>query len=232
MSKLTPEGEKIVSALAERYAIGADAVRMMLDAVAQGGGTMAQFNLPEFGGSGQWMRGGMTMVGDMFNSSMKATVDSLCNELSNLLATQVSLFAPVPFMPSQTQSQSQGNSPEVVSSWQSSHGAWWPTDLGYPAATGAQNNSRYAYFPNIRRLAVDSGGRVEVYDTTGYNIGGFAQQQGAEGSLTFTSQRGVVRVDSLPRETFRKAAQEPYAFQPAPGLRPRRPAETPLRSSD
>jgi hypothetical protein len=220
MSKLTPEGEKIVSALAERYAIGADAVRMMLDAVAQGGGTMAQFNLPEFGGSGQWMRGGMTMVGDMFNSSMKATVDSLCNELSNLLATQVSLFAPVPFMPSQTQSQSQGNSPEVVSSWQSSHGAWWPTDLGYPAATGAQNNSRYAYFPNIRRLAVDSGGRVEVYDTTGYNIGGFAQQQGAEGSLTFTSQRGVVRVDSLPRETFRKAAQEPYAFQPAPASAP------------
>jgi hypothetical protein len=157
MSKLTPEGEKIISSLAERYALGADAVRMMLDAVAQGGGTMAQFNLPEFGGSGQWMRGGMTMVGDMFNNSMKATVDSLCNELANLLTTQVSLFAPVPFM--QPQTQSQGNSPEVVNSWHASPGAWWPTDLGYPAATGAQNNSRYAYFPNIRRLAVDSGGR-------------------------------------------------------------------------
>ena len=88
MAKLTPEGEKIVAALAERYAIGVDAVKMMLDAVSKGGGSMAQFNLPEFGGSGQWMRGGMTMVGDMFNNSMKATVDNLCNDLSKALENQ------------------------------------------------------------------------------------------------------------------------------------------------
>jgi hypothetical protein len=59
MAKLTPEGEKIVATLAEQYKIGADAVKMMLDAVVKGGGAMAQFNVPEFGGSGQWMRGGM-----------------------------------------------------------------------------------------------------------------------------------------------------------------------------
>ena len=82
MSQLTPEGEKIIAAIADRYAIGVEAVKMMLDAVARGGGSMAQFNLPEFGGSGQWMRGGMTMVGDMFNNSLKATVDNLCNDLS------------------------------------------------------------------------------------------------------------------------------------------------------
>ena len=53
MPKLTPEGEKVIAALAERYAMGVDSVKLMLDAVAKGGGSMAQFNLPEFGGSGQ-----------------------------------------------------------------------------------------------------------------------------------------------------------------------------------
>jgi hypothetical protein len=38
--------------------------------------------------------------------------------------------------------------------------------------------------------------------------------------LTFTSQRGVIRVDSLPRETFRKAGQETRAFQSAPAATP------------
>ena len=34
----------------------------MLQAVMDGNGTMAQFDHPEFGGAGQWMQGGMTMV--------------------------------------------------------------------------------------------------------------------------------------------------------------------------
>ena len=34
------------------------------------------------------MRGGMTMVGDMFNYGLKAKVDGLCSELSQILATQ------------------------------------------------------------------------------------------------------------------------------------------------
>ena len=94
MLKLTPEGEKVMASLAERYAISVDAVKLMLDAVAKGGGSMAQFNVPEFGGGGQWMRGGMTMVGDMFNNSLQATVDNLCNELSNILTRQPGVVAP------------------------------------------------------------------------------------------------------------------------------------------
>jgi hypothetical protein len=49
--------------------------------VAAGGGTLAQFNCnhPELGGNGQWMSGGMTMVGDMFNYGLKATVSGLCS---------------------------------------------------------------------------------------------------------------------------------------------------------
>ena len=59
----------------------------MLLAVHAGGGTMAQFSIPELGGSGQWMRGGMTMVGNMFDNALKARVDALCSELAQLIAT-------------------------------------------------------------------------------------------------------------------------------------------------
>ena len=212
---LTPEGEKIVAALSERYAIGVEAVKLMLDAVAKGGGTMAQFNLPEFGGSGQWMRGGMTMIGDMFNNSLKATVDNLCNELSNLLANQQGIIAPF----SQSQQQSQGSGGASIFMQQSQ--AWWPSELGNPSSTGSQNNLRYAYFPDIRRLAIDYGGKTEVYDTTGFEFHGFGQQQSSgSASLTFASQRGVVRVDSLPRASVRKAAPGARAPQASPSPSP------------
>jgi Short C-terminal domain len=196
MAKLTPEGEKVVAGLAEQYKIGADAVKMMLDAVARGGGTMAQFNVPEFGGSGQWMRGGMTMIGDMFNNSMKATVDNLCTELSNLMQAQANLYAPA--MQSQSQSQSSGSATSFTKpSWSYN---WWPEELGNPSSTGAQNALRYAYFPEIRRLAIEFDGKVEVYDTTGFDIHGFSQQQGGDiASLTFTSNRGPVGLRRLPR---------------------------------
>ena len=46
MPKLTPEGEQIVAGIAQRYGISFDAVKAMLDAVSRGGGTMAQFNVP------------------------------------------------------------------------------------------------------------------------------------------------------------------------------------------
>ena len=61
---LTPTGEAAVAELAERYRVSDGAVRALLDAVIRGGGAMAQFSHPDLGGSGQWMRGGMTMVGD------------------------------------------------------------------------------------------------------------------------------------------------------------------------
>jgi Short C-terminal domain len=41
-------------------------------------------------------------------------------------------------------------------------------------------------------------GRVSVYDTGNHSITGFSQQQAGDQSLTFTSQHGVVRLDSLP----------------------------------
>jgi hypothetical protein len=65
-------------------AVSTDAVMTLLQALVNGNGTMAQFNHSELGGGGQWMRGGMTMVGDMFNYGLKSKVDGLCSELSQL----------------------------------------------------------------------------------------------------------------------------------------------------
>lgn len=176
MQQLTPEGQNLVNDLSYRYNLSHDAIIHMIGAVNNGGGTMAQFNSPELGGSGQWMQGGMTMVGDMFNYGLKMTVDNLCSEISNAL-THTQVF---PVIPAGTPGSNQ----------------WWPTDLGVPFSSGGQNNIRYAVFPN--RLAVELNGNVTVYDTLDHNIGGVSQQQGGDTSLTFSSQYGTVSVSSLP----------------------------------
>jgi len=178
MQKLTQEGQNFVNDLSNRYNLSQDAVIHMIGAVNNGGGSMAQFNSPELGGSGQWMRGGMTMVGDMFNNGLKNTVNNLCTEISNALVN-MQIF---PVAPVGTRESNQ----------------WWPTSLGLgmPFSSGGQNNIRYAVFPN--RLAVEVNGEVTVYDTLDNNIGGVSQQQGGDSSLTFSSQYGTISVSTLP----------------------------------
>ena len=68
--------------IARRHGFGRGAVDSMLESVRRGHGTMAQFSHPEFSGSGQWMRGGMTMVSDMFNKTLASRVDALCTDLA------------------------------------------------------------------------------------------------------------------------------------------------------
>jgi hypothetical protein len=138
----------------------------------------------------------------MFNSSLKYRVDSLCSEIANILVNQPGLLQTGSF---QSQSQSSGASPDGMSFHGSSplfvpdpRANWYPQELGMPSATGSQNNMRYAYFANARRLAVDSGGSVWVYDTLDHQIGGFSQQQGGGNSITFSSQFGTVPLSSLP----------------------------------
>jgi len=178
MQQLTPAGQNLINNLTRRYGLSYDAVLHMLIAVNNGRGTMAQFNCPELGGSGQWMQGGMTMVGDMFNHGLKMTVDNLCSELSNALAT-IRIFPPA-------QPGTKGGT------------VWWPVELGSPSSSGAQNNLRYAVFPHAQRLAVELDGQVTVYNTLDHNIGGVSQQQGGDTSLTFSSQIGTVVASSLP----------------------------------
>ena len=204
MTQLTPEGQSLVNDLAQRHGFSQDAVTHMLWAVLNGNGSMAQFSHSEFGGSGQWMRGGMIMLGDMFNNNLKGRVDSLCSEISNVLANQPGLLQSGSF-----QSQSQGGSGYQNQTTGGGFGSsnlfvpdpnsnWWPSELGSPNASGSQNNMRYAYFANARRLAVDSGGEVWVYDTQDHQIGGFSQQQGSGSSITLSSQYGAVNLATLP----------------------------------
>ena len=79
---------------------------------------------------------------------------------------------------------------------------------------------RYAFFPQARRLAIQHGGAVRVYDTGDNNFSGFSQQQGGDQSLTFTSQYGVVRVADLPMVS-RGDEQSPST--PPAGARPYSP---------
>lgn len=223
MRQLSPAGQQRIDDIAQRHGFSTDAVMSMLESVINGNGSMAQFSHPEFGGSGQWMQGGMIMLSDMFNNYLKGRVDALCGELSSLIASQPDLLRSGSF-----QSQSQGGQGQAhygggqqqqqggyggqqqspagpvgpvslfVPPAPGTSGDWWPAGLGWPNSTGAQNGVRYAYFAQIRRLAIEVNGTVTVYDTLDHQIGGFSQQQSYGGSLSFTSQYGLVDVASLP----------------------------------
>jgi hypothetical protein len=219
MRQLSPAGQQLIGDIAQRHGFSVDATLSMLDSVINGNGSMAQFSHPEFAGSGQWMRGGMTMVSDMFNNHLKGRVDSLCSELSNVVASQPDLVRSGSF-----QSQRQGSGYDsgqaqvsygggqqqsgrnsdfgpaslFVPPAPGTSGDWWPADLRWPNSTGAQNGVRYAYFAQAHRLAIEVNGRVTVYDTLDHDIGGFSQQQSYGGTLGFNSQYGLIDVASLP----------------------------------
>ncbi len=217
MPVLSEAGTQLVNTLSQRHGVSTDAVTHMLIAVQNGNGSMAQFNHREFGGCGQWMRGGMTMVSDLFNNHLKYRVDSICNDISTELANNQL----TPFVGSfQSQSQNGSNSQMQAGGSLGSANSlfvpdpesnWWPQDIGAPNAVGSQNNVRYAYFANARRLAVKTGSDVWVYNTGDHQIGGFSQQQGVGGSITFTSQYGTVNLSTLPVISRNGIAQPAHA---------------------
>jgi len=241
MQQLSPAGQQIIDDIARRYGFSTDAVVSMLQSVINGNGGMAQFNHPEFAGAGQWMRGGMTMVADMFNNNLKASIANLCAELSQLVATQPDLLRSGSFQ-SQSQGGQQQNSyaggahngtwneaaaggaslfvaPAAVGT-----GDWWGSDLRWPNSTGAQNGVRYAYFAQARRLAIEVNGKVTIHDTLDHQIGGFSQQQSHGASLGFNSQYGLIDVASLPVVSVDGVAQAASSNQVVP------PAPDPARA--
>lgn len=222
MKQLSPAGQQIINNIAQRYNFSSDAVFSMLLSVINGNGSMAQFNHPEFGGSGQWMRGGMIMLGDMFNNGLKNSVGNLCQELANLIVNEPNLIQTGSF-----QSQSQGNQEQAnyTNSQQNSSNSsnavslfvsgadsqnWWTAiGLQFPNSTGKQNNICYAYFAGIRRLAIKLNSDITLYDTLDHQIGGFSQQQGNDASLTFSSQYGLIDIKSLPVISINNVAMQP-----------------------
>jgi hypothetical protein len=144
MQQLSPAGQQIIDGIAQRYGYSTDAVLSMLQSVINGNGSMAQFNHPEFSGSGQWMRGGMTMVSDMFNNNLKASVDNLCPELSQLVASQPDLLRTGSFQSQQQGGQQQhnysagapgGGASLFVPPASGGNGDWWGADLRWPNCT-------------------------------------------------------------------------------------------------
>src|SRR5260221_2929238 len=159
---VTPDGHQAIEGLAQRYGVSIDAVRTLLFAVAAGGGTLAQFYHPELGGNGQWMSGGMTMVGDMFNHGLKATVSGLCSELSSLLSSQ-QLFVPLPKQSAVGGLIAPGN-------------AWWPAELGNPSSSGGEKDARYPYFPQKQRLPIFDTGKDRMYHNPNHHVTGLQVQ--------------------------------------------------------
>jgi hypothetical protein len=237
MRQLSPAGQQIIQDIAQRHGFSTDAVMSMLESVINGNGSMAQFSHPEFSGSGQWMRGGMIMVSDMFNNYLKGRIDALCNELATLIANQPDLVRSGSFQsqsqggynnsgqqqnnyggggsPSQQSSNAFGTASLFVPPPPGMSSDWWPGDLRWPNSTGAQNGVRYAYFAQARRLAIELNGRVTVYDTLDHNIGGFSQQQSYGGTISFNSQYGLIDVASLPVISVDGVAQQ---TPPAPNV--------------
>lgn len=195
---LTREGVERVEAAASRHGVSTEAVIVLLRALERGGGNQAQFSHPDLGGMGQWSRHGMIMIGDMFNSGLKARVDALCNALADWPIDGV-LTAPTP------------------GSFRDS--AWWPEGCGTPGASGSQNDMRYAVFPETARLAIQRGATIEVYDTGDHRIGGVSQQQSGGQDLAFTSHHGTVRLHELSRVgdiAAPRATPEPTASEAGP----------------
>jgi hypothetical protein len=178
--------EGLIHRVASRHSISADAVRTILGALRAGGGTMAQFSHADFGGMSQWSPG-MTMVGDMFNHSLKSKLDAICTDLAAYAAER---------------SSTDGREANEVSYRSSSKPAsdfWWPNHLGTPSAVGAQNDLQYAVFPGAQRLAIKDGDHLEIYDTAKHRIFGVAQAQSTDRILSFRSQDGLVRLSALPK---------------------------------
>jgi len=207
MKALTNEGQQLVEDIAAKYNLQAATVESLLNAVISGSGTMAQFNIPELGGSGQWMKGGMTMVGDMFNSSLRTTVEKLCGELSNLVSTKL-LF--------EETSESAEKKQQVNSGFAASSSSSWPSVFGNPTASGSQNNFRYAYFAPVKRLVIEENGKQTIYDTKHHYITGISQQQGSGNSHRFTSQDGTVDLGSL--AVISEPSQQTQPTQPTPEI--------------
>ncbi len=179
------DGE-FVERMAKKHSVSPAAVQVVMTALRSGGGRMAQFSHADFGGMSQWSPG-MSMVGDMFNVDLKAKLDALCSDLAA-------------YLDASRATRGAGSAADEVS-YRSMPGSadWWPAGLGRPGSVGAQNDLRYAVFPEARRLVIDDRGDVSVYDTGDHRIFGVAQAQSGDQTISFTSQDGLVKVADLAR---------------------------------
>jgi len=162
---------RLITEISNLTGLSEAAVRALYDAMLRGGGSQAQFDHPDLGGMGQWMRGGMVMIGDMFNKQLAARVQQACELLSD------------------------DASAASVSAKQQSR--WWPAECGEPAMCAGQDDLEYAYFPPTRRLAVRRGGNVALYDVGTEEIRGVGAQSGNVVVYTASGERSLAQFKQI-----------------------------------
>ena len=181
--------DELIAEIAERHGVGRGAVSAAREALARGNGSMAQFSHADFGGMAQWSKGGMSMVGDMFDTALKAKLDGVMADLSSGLDDN------------RQGGSDPGQSPSTTKRATASgdqRGSSWPPEFGPPSSSGGQNDMRYAFFPKARRLIVEDASKRTIYDTGSHMISGVSQQQSGTGSMKFQCQDGDLRLDELP----------------------------------
>ena len=128
MKALSEKGKSKTHDLAIKYGLSLETINYLLQAIMYGKGTQAQFNLPELGGEGQWTKGGMTVVEDAYNNSLKNMIDSVCSELAHMLIVDENFEESV-----------LEEKKEFFGS-----GTWWPSEYVSPTSSGSQDNIRDA----------------------------------------------------------------------------------------
>lgn len=172
---------KNIKALAAQYSVSEETVQILLVGLKQSGGYQVQFNIPELGGMGQW-QGGMVMVGDMFNYSLKAKVAELCSALVPIVQELIQEEQTERSAADQTASLKQ-KSAKTRSS---------------PSFSGSQNGAKYTYYAAEDLLEIEENGKVETYNTKGYALSGVQQAQDNAGrTLSFSYPGGAVKVKDL-----------------------------------
>jgi hypothetical protein len=184
-------GATSVAAIAKKFGVSTDAVDSALVALRRGNGRMAQFSHGDFGGMAQWSSGGMSMVGDMFNSDMKAKLNGVMEALTNALRNGTLDHNQTGGKPGNEEDpgNDERNGPPQTSRW--------PIELGTPSTSGSQNEMHYAFFPSSRRLAIEKNGTTTYYDTGVHEISGVSQQQSDSQSICFNSQHGSISLSDL-----------------------------------
>jgi hypothetical protein len=179
----------VIPSIAERYHISLDAARQVERALRGTGGRQAQFDHPDLGGMGQWSPG-MVQCGPQADYQLRHRVAGLCAEIAALVQGSGTAAAAA-------LGRTDDRPPAAGRVDLAAGESWWPADYGAPSAAGGQQGVRYAWFPGRRCLLVESGARIDCYDTGEHVITGVSQQQGRTSIVTFTSQLGDVRLDQL-----------------------------------
>ena len=84
--KFSTADRQLIQTLAQQSHVSEGAVEALFTAVQASNGTAAQFNHPDLGGMGQWMAGGMTMIGDFSNQRLRARSTNFARPLLNICA--------------------------------------------------------------------------------------------------------------------------------------------------